>query len=77
MRIYEQFETTSENRLKPRSYYIPEGVSEYKLLNGEWRFAFFNRDIDVPEDVCVENIHLSDTLMTLSYRLKNSMDKNI
>ena len=51
MRIYEQFETTSENRLKPRSYYIPEGVSEYKLLNGEWRFAFFNRDIDVPEDI--------------------------
>lgn len=27
-------------------------------------------DIDVPEDVVVENVHLSDSLMTLSYRLR-------
>ena len=38
MRIYENPEKTSENRLEPRSYYIPEGKSEYKLLNGDWRF---------------------------------------
>ncbi len=51
MRIYENPLKTSENRCKPRSYYIPKGKSEYKLLNGEWDFAFFKRDIDVPEKI--------------------------
>lgn len=49
MRQYENLQQTSENRLKPRSYYIPKGVSEYQLLNGDWRFAYYKRDIDVPE----------------------------
>ncbi len=49
MRIYENPERTSENRMPARSYYIPSGVSEYTLLNGEWRFAFFKRDIDIPQ----------------------------
>ncbi len=51
MRIYENTLKTSENRLKTRSYYIPKGASEYMLLNGEWNFAFFERDIDVPEKI--------------------------
>ena len=51
MRIYENPLKTSENRKTPRSYYIPTGASEYELLNGEWNFAFFNRDIDVPEKI--------------------------
>lgn len=51
MRAYENPEKTSENRMSPRSYYIPKGVSEYKLLNGEWKFAYFERDIDVPEKI--------------------------
>ena len=51
MRVYENLEVTSENRMPARSYYIPSGVSEYKLLNGEWRFAYFERDIDVPEKI--------------------------
>ena len=41
MRKYENPLKTSENRLKPRSYYIPEGKAERYLLNGNWRFAFF------------------------------------
>ena len=49
MRIYENPQKTSENRKASRSCYIPGGVSEYKLLNGTWNFAFFDRDIDVPE----------------------------
>ncbi len=53
MRIYENPECTSENRCPSRSYYIPGGVSEYRLLNGTWRFAFFARDIDVPEAIDV------------------------
>ena len=51
MRIYENPEKTSENRLPPRSAYIPGGCSEYILLNGQWRFAYYDRDIDVPETI--------------------------
>ncbi len=49
MRFYENSLKTSENRLKTNSYYIPKGVSEYNLLNGIWDFAYFERDIDVPQ----------------------------
>lgn len=48
MRIYEDPQATSKNRLAPRDYYIPIGRSEYKPLNGQWSFAYFERDIDVP-----------------------------
>ena len=41
MRFYEEPGKTSENRQPQRSYYIPQGCSEYTLLNGDWRFAFF------------------------------------
>ncbi len=51
MRIYEDPKNTCENRLPPRSYYIPSGVSEYHDLCGDWRFAYFSRDIDVPENI--------------------------
>ena len=51
MRNYENILMTSENRLPQRSYYIPAGKSDYMLLNGEWRFAYFSRDIDVPEKI--------------------------
>ena len=49
MRDYENLKKTSENRNKLRSYYVPGGISEYQLLNGEWKFAYFQRDIDVPK----------------------------
>ena len=46
MRFYENPQKTSENREKPRAYYIPGGVSEYISLNGEWKFAYFeNSDL--------------------------------
>ena len=51
MRIYENPLQTSRNRLAPRSYYIPGGRSEHLDLNGTWNFAFFRRDIDVPETI--------------------------
>lgn len=51
MRSYENPEITSENRCAPRSCYIPGGISEYNLLNGAWRFAYFSRDIDAPEHI--------------------------
>ena len=46
MRIYENLEHLSENRLKQRAYYIPTG---YTLLNGDWKFKFYPRDIDEEE----------------------------
>ena len=49
MRIYEDVLKTSENRLPQRAYYIPEGKAEYMLLNGQWRFAYYPCDFDVPE----------------------------
>ena len=46
MRFYENPFKTSENRVKPRAYYIPTGVSAYVSLNGEWKFAYFeNSDL--------------------------------
>lgn len=41
MRNYENPAKTSENRLKPRSWYIPEGEGIYRSLCGEWRFIYF------------------------------------
>ena len=49
MREYENIQKTSENRMPPRSYYIPTGVSSCTLLNGEWDFSYYERDIDVPD----------------------------
>ena len=51
MRFYENNLKTSENRLMPRSYYIPGGKSEYLLLNGDWNFKFFPLDIDVSDNI--------------------------
>lgn len=51
LKIYENILKTSENRMPPRSYYIPKGVSKYTLLNGEWDFAYFNCVDDVPEKI--------------------------
>ena len=51
MRVYENPLRTSENRCAPRSWYLPGGISEYQLLNGTWRFRWFERDIDVPAHI--------------------------
>lgn len=37
-----------------------------------WNFA--HTDLEVPEDVIVENVHLSESLMQLSYRLHTSRE---
>lgn len=46
MNKYENLEYIHENRLKQRAYYIPENKGAYILLNGIWKFEFFNRDYD-------------------------------
>ncbi|MBQ6714355.1 MAG: DUF4981 domain-containing protein [Clostridia bacterium] len=77
MRFYENPEKTSENRLSPRSYYIPRGKSEYMLLNGQWRFAFFKRDIDVPESIKNwDNIPVPSCWEALGYENPNYTNVN-
>ena len=38
-------------------------------IRGIWNFAHV--DLDVPDNIRVENVHLSDSLMKLSYNLRN------
>ena len=63
MRKYENLQYIHENTLKPRAHYIPYDSLEkalvgdrfkskfFKLLNGEWDFAYFARDIDCPKHI--------------------------
>lgn len=77
MRYYENVLKTSENRLNPRSYYIPGGKSEYNLLNGEWRFKYYNRDIDVEENIDNwDNIPVPSCWQILGYENPNYTNIN-
>lgn len=63
MRRYEDLNLIHENTMQPRSDYIPYDSLEkalagdkeqsefYTLLNGEWDFKYFARDIDCPETI--------------------------
>lgn len=42
-------------------------------VKGIWNFS--HMPIDPPEGVVIENVHLTDSLMTLSYNLKEQMNK--
>lgn len=44
MRRYEDLTKISENRLRQRAYYIPEGAKI--CLNGEWNFKYFDCDYE-------------------------------
>lgn len=80
MRIYENYKMTSENREPQRSYYIPYDSLEkalagnkneseyYRLLNGSWKFAYFERDIDVPEKISSwDTVPVPSCWQTLGY----------
>ena len=47
---------------------MAEQLVEYGI-RGIWNFAHV--DLEVPEDVLVENVHLSDSLMKLSYQISS------
>ena len=63
MRHYENLQLLQENCEPQRAYYIPydsldkalageKEVSNYYIsLNGEWKFKYYQRDIDVPEQI--------------------------
>jgi len=77
MRIYEDPQKTSENRLPARSYYIPGGKSEYTLLNGNWQFAYFARDIDVPQNITKwDTIPVPSCWQILGYEDPNYTNQN-
>ncbi|MCR4991095.1 MAG: redox-sensing transcriptional repressor Rex [Lachnospiraceae bacterium] len=44
-------------------------------IKGIWNFAHV--DLNVPDDVQVENVHLSDSLMKLSYNINRYRQENI
>lgn len=46
MRKYENLQCIQENRMKQRSYYIPENADALIPLNGIWNFDFYERDFD-------------------------------
>ncbi len=43
-------------------------------VKGFWNFTHYDLSVDFP-DICVENVHLSDSLMTLRYNLSNDTSK--
>jgi beta-galactosidase len=63
MRFYENVANIHVNTEPPRAHYFPYDTLEkalagdktaskfFKPLNGEWDFAFFSRDIDVPAEI--------------------------
>lgn len=53
-------------------------MAEILIENGIkaiWNFAHI--DLDIPDDVIVENVHLSESLMTLSYNLSQYRQEHI
>ncbi|WP_069650324.1 redox-sensing transcriptional repressor Rex [Caloranaerobacter ferrireducens] len=69
-----------ENQIEIGIICTPKVVSQEiadKLVNsgvkGIWNFA--PADLRVPEDVVVENVHLNESLFTLSYMLKEKMSE--
>lgn len=76
-RKYENPLKTSENRMPPRSYYIPGGKSEYLLLNGKWDFSFFTRDIDIPNEITHwDQIEVPSCWQILGYENPNYTNQN-
>ncbi|KPU26913.1 REX family transcriptional regulator [Caloranaerobacter sp. TR13] len=69
-----------ENQIEIGIICTPKVVSQEiadKLINsgvkGIWNFA--PADLKVPNDVIVENVHLNESLFTLSYMLKEKMSE--
>ncbi len=64
----------TENHVDIAVLALPKAATEVVVprlvalgIKGLWNFSY--TDIAVPEDVSVENVHLSDSLMTLSYKI--------
>ncbi len=58
---------------KTEAVTVAEQLVEYGI-KGIWNFAHV--DLNVPEDIQVENVHLSDSLMKLSYNISRFESDN-
>ncbi len=70
-----------ENNVSIAAICIPEDEAEETAarlieigITGIWNFT--NLDLEVPNDIAVENVHLAEPLMCLSYRLNEYYDDN-
>ncbi len=68
-----------ENKVEIATLTIPKSeardVAELLVANGVkgiWNFAHIDLNLVLPKDVIVENVHLSESLMQLSYNLTNA-----
>ena len=67
-----------ENNIEIAILTLPKNKAEILIENGIkaiWNFAHI--DLDTPDDVIVENVHLSESLMTLSYNLSQYRQEHI
>lgn len=69
-------EFLKENKVEIAALTVPKesALSVVEMLVGHeikgiWNFAHVDLNLKVPKDVVVENVHLSESLMQLSYRL--------
>jgi len=76
--VHDLDEFCRENRPQTAILCIPKdvakGVTEQLIMlgiKGFWNFSHYDLRLE-NRDVVVENVHLGDSLMTLSYRLTNS-----
>ena len=76
MRFYENPNKTSDKRLAPRSWYIPEGECNYTLLNGKWKFAFFENGDAVEDIIRWESTEVPSCWQTQGYENPNYTNVN-
>lgn len=75
MRIFESYKT-SENRLPQRSYYIPQNKGAYTLLNGIWKFRFFDNDSELKNPITKwSEIDVPSCWQTRGYECPNYSNK--
>ena len=79
MNVSELEEFTKNNRVDIGILTVPKSAIEEmadKLVEcgvkGLWNFSY--AELKTTKDIAVENVHLSDSLMTLSYKLKREFE---
>ncbi len=75
-RFYEDLCHISENRLKQRCYYIPEGKAKYHSLNGIWNFAYFENGDNITEPIDWDTISVPSCWQLHGYDEPNYTNLN-
>lgn len=71
MRLYENVDNISYNRLPQRSYYIPKGIAKYYSLNGKWRFCYSQNGDTLIEPENWDEINVPSCWQTNGYDTPN------